>query len=184
MYRFLVVTSVMTVAVMVLVISLAYEPSTATCRIANENECSSLDPHLIRWVHENRAARALYEGRTAADPVTTRPGPGVAERWDVSPDGRTYTFHLRADARWSNGDAVTAEDFLWSWDRFHLIPKSAHRLCETLIGQEGLKQFYPGFKGALQLCILPGKLLDLQTKLGHNGFQVGHVLFQIRHLDT
>lgn len=145
MYRFLVVTSVMTVAVLVLVISLAYEPSTATCRIANESECSSLDPHLIRWVHENRAVRALYEGLTAADPVTTRPGPGVAERWDISPDGRTYTFHFRADARWSNGDAVTAEDFHWSWERA-LNPRIGAQYSEQAFYIKNARAYYESIR--------------------------------------
>ena len=43
--------------------------------------------------------------------------PGVAERWEVSPDGKTYSFHLRADAKWSDGSPLTAEDFVRSWQR-------------------------------------------------------------------
>lgn len=50
--------------------------------------------------------------------------PGVAEKWTASDDGLTYTFSLRADAVWSNGDKVTAEDFLWNWERY-LSPASA-----------------------------------------------------------
>ena len=46
-----------------------------------------------------------------------RPQPAVAERWETSPDGRVFTFHLRADAKWSNGDPVTADDFTYSWRR-------------------------------------------------------------------
>ncbi len=45
------------------------------------------------------------------------PVPNLAESWDVSPDGKTVTFHLRGDGKWTNGDPVTAEDFEWSWKR-------------------------------------------------------------------
>ena len=47
-------------------------------------------------------------------PDNKRPEPGVAEKWEISDDGRVYTFHLRDNARWSNGDPVTAHDFLYS----------------------------------------------------------------------
>jgi oligopeptide transport system substrate-binding protein len=60
---------------------------------------------------------ALFEGLTVLDPVTCEPQPGAAEKWDVSADGTVYTFHLRPNNRWSNGDAVTAEDFVYSMRR-------------------------------------------------------------------
>ena len=53
----------------------------------------------------------------AEDPHDLHPVPGVATRWDISPDGRTYTFFLRPGARWSNGEPVTAADFIASWQR-------------------------------------------------------------------
>ncbi len=117
MYRFLVVASVMTIVGLIAVITLSYTPSQADCVIAIESECTTLDPHLMRWTHEHRIGRALFEGLSETDPETMRPGPGVAHRWEVSPDGLVYTFHLRDDARWSNGDPVTAEDFYWGWER-------------------------------------------------------------------
>ncbi|NEE02240.1 peptide ABC transporter substrate-binding protein [Phytoactinopolyspora halotolerans] len=61
---------------------------------------------------------ALWEGLVvldADDPSNVLPG--VAESWDVSDDQLVYTFHLRSDAKWSNGDPVTAQDFLWNWQR-------------------------------------------------------------------
>ena len=59
--------------------------------------------------------KQLFEGLT----VSTSDGfkPGIAESWDVSEDGKTYTFHLRDDAKWSDGDPVTAKDFEYSWRR-------------------------------------------------------------------
>lgn len=60
---------------------------------------------------------ALFEGLVNVDPVDLHPTPGVALSWDVSDDGRIYTFHLRNNARWSNGDSVTAKDFVFSYKR-------------------------------------------------------------------
>lgn len=58
---------------------------------------------------------ALYEGLFTYHPLTMEPIPAVAERWDVSEDGRTYTFHLRSTARYWNGDRVRAQDFRDTW---------------------------------------------------------------------
>ncbi|MCE9584821.1 MAG: peptide ABC transporter substrate-binding protein [Planctomycetes bacterium] len=76
----------------------------------------TLDPARAKVVLEGRILSALLEGLTVPDPVTLEPRPGAAESWDISADGLTYTFHLRAST-WSDGHAVTAEDFRWSWLR-------------------------------------------------------------------
>src|SRR4051812_886456 len=78
---------------------------------------AGLDPHLINGLPEINVASALFEGLVAEDPATGQPAPGVAEKWNTSPDGLVWTFHLRADARWSNGQAVTANDFARSIQR-------------------------------------------------------------------
>ncbi len=78
---------------------------------------AGLDPHLISGLPEINVVTALFEGLVAEDPVDLHPVPGVAERWDVSSDGLTYTFRLRADANWSNGEPVTAQDFINSFRR-------------------------------------------------------------------
>ncbi len=90
---------------------------THTLLVGNQNEPATLDPALIDAATDQNIAVALYEGLTVLDEKTTRPLPGVAERWDISPDGLTYTFHLRPSARWSNGDPVTADDFAYSFQR-------------------------------------------------------------------
>lgn len=77
----------------------------------------SLDPQLISGVTANNVARALFECLTVPDPKTLAPLPGVAERWDISPDQKTYTFYLRQNAKWSNGDPVTAADFVFAYKR-------------------------------------------------------------------
>lgn len=83
----------------------------------NGAEPQELDPHIVTGVPEHHIIIALLEGLVLKDPATLEIIPGVAERWEISTDGLIYTFHLRADARWSNGDPVTAGDFAWSWRR-------------------------------------------------------------------
>lgn len=84
--------------------------------ILNGAEPETIDPAQITGQPDGRIAYALWEGLTAFDEFGV-PQPGVAKSWEISPDGRIYTFHLRDNARWSNGDAVTAEDFMRSWRR-------------------------------------------------------------------
>jgi oligopeptide transport system substrate-binding protein len=80
-------------------------------------EITDLDPQLGTGTAEQAATSALFEGLVSEDPRDLHPVPGVASRWDISPDGLSYAFYLRADARWSNGKPVTADDFVQSWRR-------------------------------------------------------------------
>jgi len=82
----------------------------------NGAEPESLDPHKLTGVPEANLTYDLSEGLLVLSPKA-EPAPGVAESWDISDDGTTYTFHLRQDAKWSNGDPVTAEDFVYSFRR-------------------------------------------------------------------
>lgn len=76
-----------------------------------------LDPHLITGLPEINVVIALFEGLVGEDPQDGHPVPAVAEKWETSADGLTWTFHLRANARWSNGEPVTAADFVNSIQR-------------------------------------------------------------------
>ena len=96
----------------------------ADFRFANNTEPKTLDPAMMTGEPEGRLATALFEGLTRHNAKTMEPAPGVAESWDISPDGKTYTFHLRANARWTDGRPVTASDFVYSWKRL-LDPKTA-----------------------------------------------------------
>lgn len=88
-----------------------------TLLVGNLAEPQQLDPQLIAAFTDQNIAVALFEGLCALDERTSQPVPGVAERWEASPDGLTWTFHLRASAKWSNGDPLTAQDFVASWRR-------------------------------------------------------------------
>jgi len=81
------------------------------------DEIKTLDPGRMSWMNDIRVAMCIWEGLTAYDPDTLEPVPGVAESWEVSSDGMVYTFRLRKDTLWSNGDAVTAADFIFAWRR-------------------------------------------------------------------
>jgi len=80
-------------------------------------DLSGLDPHLITGLPEINVATALFEGLVGEDPQDGHPVPAVAERWETTADGLTWTFHLRANAKWSNGEPVTAADFANSIQR-------------------------------------------------------------------
>jgi oligopeptide transport system substrate-binding protein len=94
------------------------------------------DPALAAAAPDTDAVRALYEGLTEYDPKTLAPIPGVAARWESSEDSRVWTFHLRRDARWSNNDPVTAQDFVRSWQRtIELGDRAPHaRLLKNIEG--------------------------------------------------
>jgi oligopeptide transport system substrate-binding protein len=90
--------------------------SPADLTLCNGAEPQSLDPAVITGEPEIRISQAIFEGLTTRNPKG-EVIPGMAESWVISPDGRTYTFTLRPGVKWSNGDPVTAYDFLNSWER-------------------------------------------------------------------
>ena len=100
--------------------------------VINGSEPELLDPAVITAQASGRVAYALFEGLTVFD-AFAKAQPGVAERWEISQDGRSYIFFLRQEACWSNGDPVLSEDFVYSWRR-SITPET---------GCEYASQFYP-----------------------------------------
>ncbi|MGH8495978.1 MAG: peptide ABC transporter substrate-binding protein [Gammaproteobacteria bacterium] len=96
----------------------------------NGNEPESLDPHASRTDSASNILRDLFEGLTTFDPAGELV-PGVAESWEISDDGKTYTFTLREDARWSNGAPVTAGEFVYSFRRL-VDPAAAAQYAQML----------------------------------------------------
>ena len=88
----------------------------------NGSEVQSLDPHKIEGVPESNISRDLFEGLLVSD-LEGHPVAGVAEKWD-NKDFKVWTFHLRKNAKWSDGTPVTAQDFVYSWQRL-ADPKTA-----------------------------------------------------------
>jgi oligopeptide transport system substrate-binding protein len=85
--------------------------------LGNGSEPQDLDPHVVTAYTDQNILLALFEGLTAIDELTSQPVPAAAESWTVAPDGLVYTFRLRAGLRWSNGEPLTADDFVQSWRR-------------------------------------------------------------------
>lgn len=106
----------------------------------NGTEVQTLDPATVSGVPEGRILRAIFEGLVMKDPRTLEPVPGAAERWELSPDGHVYTFHLRDGARWTNGDPLGAHDFEFSWERF-LHPRTAAEYVYQLWYVRGGRQY-------------------------------------------
>lgn len=115
----------------------------ADLTVLNGPEPSSLDPLLVTGIEELRAVLPLFEGLTRPHPATARPMPGIAERWDISPDGRTYTFHLRTNAAWSSGQPILADDVLFSWQRV-LEPTNGCQYANLLYPVRGAEEFLAG----------------------------------------
>ena len=114
----------------------------ADVAFANGGEVTSLDPQVVTGQAEGRVMNALYEGLTVKHPETLEPLPGMAESWELAEDGLTWTFHLR-EARWSNGDALDARDFLWSWRRL-LEPETAAAGAYHLWCVRGAREYTAG----------------------------------------
>lgn len=96
-----------------------------------EGEPEFLDPNKTSESVGSKLVSNLFEPLLNYAPGNTAPVPGVAERYDVSEDGRTYTFYLRHNAKWSNGRPVVAEDFVYAWRR-GLSPATASQNASNL----------------------------------------------------
>ena len=104
---------------------------TDTFRFANDTDIVGMDSTVVDDAMSFNAITAITDGLTTVD-VKGNTIPGIAKSWDVSNNGLTYTFHLR-DAKWANGDKVTAQDFVYSW---HRIIKNAGNYA-YMLGSEG-----------------------------------------------
>lgn len=113
-------------------------------RIGNGTEPQDLDPQAITGVPEHKLMMALFEGLASEDPKDLHPVPGIASSWDISADGLTYTFHLRPNAKWSDGSVITADDFIQSYKRM-LTPQFASEYAYLIYDYVvGAKEYYEG----------------------------------------
>lgn len=111
--------------------------------IAQRNEPATLDPQRATLPDEFFIIRALGEGLLTPNPAGGAPQPGVAEKWKVSPDGLTYTFDLRPDAKWSDGQPVTAGDFV-DTARRALTPATTAPKVALFFPIKNAEAFYAG----------------------------------------
>ena len=120
----------------------------------NGAEIKTVDPALATGSPEGRIINGLFEGLLRNMPTGTEPDEtnsiplrpvtmGMADTFEISEDGKTYTFHIRESATWSNGDTVSAEDFRWSWQRM-LHPETGSEYVYQLYSIEGALQYNTG----------------------------------------
>lgn len=136
------------VAVVVAVAGCARREPPATVRpqvlcVSQRNEPTDLDPATATLPDEFFVIGALSEGLLVPDPAGGAPLPAAAERYDISDDGRTYTFHLRPTGVWSNGEPVTAADFVDSYRRL-LTPATAAPKANLFFAVKNARAFATG----------------------------------------
>ena len=118
-------------------------PRENVLRFSNGAEPETYDPSIAVGQPDGRVVRILFEGLTVPNARTLMSEPGQAYRWELSPDGRTYTFHLRPGLVWSDDTPLTARDFLWSWLRV-LRPENAARYASVLYPIENAEAYSKG----------------------------------------
>jgi oligopeptide transport system substrate-binding protein len=117
----------------------------------NDTDPATLDHHRTSSVAEGNVLRDLYDGLTIQD-ADGKAIPGVAKSWDISEDGTVYTFHLRDNAKWSNGDPVTAGDFQFTFRRL-MDPKTAAGYASMLFIIKNAEDIAGGKKPVDQLGV-------------------------------
>ena len=116
--------------------------SPADFTFVNRGELRTLDPNRMSWLEDIRIGYALWEGLYALEPKTLEPIPGAASEIDLTPDRRGYTFHIRPEARWSNGDPLKAGDFVFAWRRMLEHPGDYSYLFSCIRGARQYQQAY------------------------------------------
>lgn len=115
----------------------------ADITIINYAEPDSLDPAIIVSQPDMRIVRGMFEGLARLDPRTARPIPGLAQSWDISPDAKTYTFHLRKNLVWSTGEPITADDVVYSFIRA-LDPRTGSDYANALFYLKNAEAYNAG----------------------------------------
>ena len=131
--------------------------------MGNGPEPQALDPHVTTGTAELSIQMALFEGLVTPHPETLEPLPGVARSWEVSDDGLRYRFHLREDARWSDGVAVSASDFAAGWKRA-LDPSRSTPYAYMLHVVEGAEAFNRAGNGSFSgvgVAVISDRVLEV-----------------------
>ncbi len=116
-------------------------PGEGVIRWSINIEHRSRDPQQITWLHDIRLADCLFETLLKIELPSLKTGSGTADAWTVSDDKLVYTYKIRKDAKWSNGDDVVAGDFIYAWRRI-LLPDSAGEYAELFYDIKGTRAFF------------------------------------------
>jgi oligopeptide transport system substrate-binding protein len=151
----------------------AEPPSGQVLRYISGSEPESLDPQIGTGQPEGRIYLALFDGLTELDPRTAAPIPSIAERWEANSDNSEFVFHLRHNARWSDGDAITAQDFVYTFRRgfspalaarnaylgYYILYAQAYNEGAVFVMDPRTGQFLPDGDSPVRL-VLPGDPRD------------------------
>lgn len=140
---------VVLVALVATVVALEESKPRADFVLVHGSDLFSLDPQRMSYQHDLRVAKALYEPLASID-ANGRAVPAAARSWTVSPDGLTWTFHLRDGLRFSNGDPVTSADFEYAWRR-GLLPDSGGPYSSFFRPIKGVEAFTDWRNAVLEL---------------------------------
>lgn len=140
MARTLLVVVLVPVAMLVGWLALGRPEPPAEFRYATP-EPRTIDPQRVSILQEIQISASMFEGLTRLNAETLLPEPATASHWEVSPDRRVWTFHLRPEARWSTGEPVTAGDFRAAWLRV-LDPAAESQYGQLLFVIQGAERYY------------------------------------------
>jgi len=138
----------------------------ADVTIINYSEPQSLDPAIVTAQPDMRTVAGMFEGLTRPDPQTGRAIPGLAERWEISPDGRIYTFHLRTNLVWSTGEPIRADDVVYSLIRT-LAPATASDYAGQLYCVKNAQAFNGGKTNAEAVGVAALDPFTVRIELNH-----------------
>src|SRR5438270_3513970 len=114
----------------------------ATFAFINRGDIFTLDLNQMSYMQDFRLTYGIREGLYGVEPTTLAPIPAGATGYELSDDKKTWTFHLRPESKWSNGDRVTAHDFVFSWRRMLEEPGEYTYLFHYLRNAEQYEQTY------------------------------------------
>jgi len=136
-------------AVVVFIVGFDKQTNRADFVFVNQGDVFTLDPQRMSWLTDMQAAYCLYEGVVRWNPEDFSIEPAAAQSYEISGDGLTYTFHLREDAKWSNGSDVTAHDFQYSWMRL-LTPDTSSDYSSFFFVIHGARDYWDWRTSQLQ----------------------------------
>lgn len=154
--RWLVTALLLLIALASLLWATAAGTPKADLVFVNGAELRTLDPQRMSWMEDVRIGECLFESLLRYRLPEMIPEPAAAEKYTVTPDGLTYTFTIRSDARWSNGDPLTSHDFRYAWRRA-LSPDLAADYSELFFLIRGASDFFDFRAAQLKAFAAAGK---------------------------
>lgn len=159
--RWLIGILIFDVAVAVLLVTGASQPQRADLVFASSSTHNTLDPQRLSWSHDIRVMENLLEPLMRIKLPEMTPEPAAAESYEISEDKLTYTFHIRKEARWSNGEPVRSTDFKYAWRRA-LLPDLAADYTQLLWIIRGAEAFFKWRQTSIQAYLFEPAISQIE----------------------